>query len=77
MINLTKINGERIVVNAELIEHIESIPDTLLVLTTDRRIMVSESVEQVVDAVVRYRKLINGCCCPCHKDHDTDSLGEV
>lgn len=61
MITLTRINGEPIVVNADLIQQIESTPDTLLFLTNDRRIMVRESVQEVVQAIINYRRQINEC----------------
>ncbi|MGQ9524920.1 MAG: flagellar FlbD family protein [Armatimonadota bacterium] len=61
MITLTRINGEPIVVNADLIQQIESTPDTLLFLTNDRRIMVRESVQEVVEAIINYRRQINQC----------------
>ena len=58
MIALHKLHGEPIVLNAELIETIESTPDTLITLVDRRRLIVSESVDEVVDAVVRYRRRI-------------------
>ena len=61
MITLTRINGDPIVVNADLIQQIESTPDTLLFLTNDRRIMVRESVQEVVQAIIQYRRQINEC----------------
>jgi flagellar protein FlbD len=43
MIRLTRLDGQELVVNAELIEYIHAGPDTLIALTTDRKIMVRES----------------------------------
>lgn len=60
MIALHKLHGEPIVLNAELIETIESTPDTLITLVDRRRLIVSESVDEVVDAVVSYRRRIMG-----------------
>ena len=60
MIELTRLNGKDLVVNAELIELIESTPDTILTLTTGRKIMVKESVEEVVKKVKEYIKEIKG-----------------
>lgn len=57
MINVTKLNGSRLVINADLVEFIESTPDTLLTLTTGRKIMVKESMEVVVQKIVEYRRL--------------------
>jgi flagellar protein FlbD len=60
MIELTRLNGKDLVVNAELIELIERTPDTILTLTTGRKIMVKESVEEVVKKVKEYIKEIKG-----------------
>jgi len=56
MINVTKLNGSRLVINADLVEFIESTPDTLLSLTTGRKIMVKEDMEAVVQRIVDYRR---------------------
>ncbi len=51
--------GETIV-NADLIELIEATPDTLLTLTTGRRILVRESAPEIVARVLRYRRAAFG-----------------
>ena len=55
MIKVTKLNGRELMVNADLIEFIESTPDTLISLTTGRKIMVLEDLEEVVKRTVGYR----------------------
>ena len=55
MIKVTKLNGRELVVNADLIEFIESTPDTLISLTTGRKIMVLEDLDEVVRMAVGYR----------------------
>jgi len=55
MIKVTKLNGKELVVNADLIEFVEATPDTLISLTTGRKIMVLEEVTEVVQRAVRYR----------------------
>jgi len=49
-----------ITVNADLIEMIEATPDTLLTLTTGRRILVRESAPEIVARVLRYRRAAFG-----------------
>jgi flagellar protein FlbD len=49
-------NGDPIVLNAELIETVESRPDTLITLTSGNRIMVKEEVAEVVDRVREYQR---------------------
>ncbi|MFN8121987.1 MAG: flagellar FlbD family protein [Thermoleophilia bacterium] len=60
MITLHKLNGEPVVLNAELIETVESTPDTLITLVDRRRLMVGESVSEVVQRVVDYRRVVSG-----------------
>lgn len=55
MIKVTKLNGNELVVNADLIEFIESTPDTLVTLTTGRKIMVLEDLDEVIRRAVGYR----------------------
>lgn len=56
MISVTRLDGSGIVVNAELIEVVERTPDTMIGLTTGRRITVREPVEEVVRQVLDYRR---------------------
>ena len=56
MIRVTKLNGSDLVINADLIEFIESTPDTLLSLTTGRKLMVREDLEDVVRMVTDFRR---------------------
>jgi len=58
MIKLTLYNDSDVIVNADLIEFVERTPDTLISLTTGKKVMVKESVEDVIGKVVAYRRLI-------------------
>lgn len=58
MILLHKLNGQEIVLNAELIESVETTPDTVINLVTGNRFIVRESKEDVMAAVVEYRKKV-------------------
>ena len=55
MIQVTRFDGRELVVNVDLILTIERTPDTVLTLTTGDRIMVKESLEEIVDRAVAYR----------------------
>jgi len=57
MIKVTKLNGRELVVNADLIEFIETIPDTLISLTTGRKIMVLEEMDHVIQMALAYRSM--------------------
>ncbi|HXU80423.1 MAG TPA: flagellar FlbD family protein [Polyangia bacterium] len=56
MIHVTRLDGTDVVVNADLIATIERTPDTMLALVTGARLMVRESVEEVVERVVNFRR---------------------
>ena len=56
MIELTRLHGEPIVINADLIEFIEPTPDTMISTTTGKKVLVKESVEEVIGKVVEYRR---------------------
>jgi flagellar protein FlbD len=58
MIKLTRLNGEEFVVNAELIRYVESRPDTYLTLTSNDRVIVRESVEEVVRRSIAWSRAI-------------------
>lgn len=58
MIRVTRLNGVAFVVNAELIEQIESAPDTVLTLTTGNNIIVRESIDEVERRVIAYKASI-------------------
>ena len=59
MIEITKLNGTRILINPDLIEIIESTPDTVISLTTGRKIIVKESRQEIKNLVKSYRKEIS------------------
>ena len=56
MISLHMINDANIVVNSDLIEFIEATPDTVISLSTGKKFIVKESVPDVVDKVVEFRR---------------------
>ena len=47
MIEVTKINGIKVLVNPDLIELVEETPDTVLTLTTGKKIIVKESRQEI------------------------------
>ncbi|MBO5166946.1 MAG: flagellar FlbD family protein [Lachnospiraceae bacterium] len=56
MIEITKMNGQKVLVNPDLIELVEETPDTVMTLTTGRKIIVKESRQDVKNLVKLYRK---------------------
>ena len=55
MIDVTKMNGLEFTINADLIEVIEEVPDTVITLTTGKKIMVKESRLQIKNLVKSYK----------------------
>ena len=58
MIELTKLNDIKFTVNADLIEMVEEVPDTVLTLTTGKKIFVKESRQNVKNLVILYKQEI-------------------
>ncbi|WP_294148235.1 flagellar FlbD family protein [uncultured Clostridium sp.] len=56
MITLTKLNGEQFVLNSDLIEIITENPDTTILLTNGKHLLVRENKEQVIDKVVEFKR---------------------
>lgn len=56
MIKLTRLNQIPLILNADLIEHIDATPDTVVSLTSGQKFLVAESPQEVVDKVVEFRR---------------------
>ena len=56
MIEVTKINGQKVLINPNLIEVIEETPDTVISFSTGRKIIVKESRQDLKNLVKSYRK---------------------
>jgi flagellar protein FlbD len=64
MIELTRLNGQRLFVNCDLLKCAEASPDTVLTLLTGDKIVVRESCEEVVALAVSYRARVLGAAWP-------------
>lgn len=58
MIKVTRLNHSELWVNAELIEFVEATPDTVISLVNNTKIIVKESPQAIVQAVIVYRRQI-------------------
>ena len=56
MIELTRLNGHPLVINAELIKFIEQSPDTVITLVTGDKMVVREPAPEVMQRVLDYRR---------------------
>lgn len=73
MIKVTRFNHTELIVNADMIEFVEHTPDTVITMITGRKVLVLESVEEIVNSVVAYRCEVGKSFVP-HLDseHQTD-----
>ncbi len=71
MIRLTRLDGERFVLNAELIRYVESRPDTFVTLTSGERLIVTETMDEVVERTVTYQQTKNLYPTPARENRDT------
>ncbi len=55
MIKVTRLNGKSLYVNCERIEFIESTPDTVITMVDEKKIIVTDGVESIVDKIVAFK----------------------
>ena len=58
MIKLTGLNKEEFILNAEVIEKMETMPETLITLVNGKRYIVLESTDLVIDKIIKYKRRI-------------------
>jgi flagellar protein FlbD len=61
MVWLTRFDGTRFVLNADLIQLMEATPDTIITLTNGHHFVVREAVEEIVQQVMTFRhRIVHG-----------------
>jgi flagellar protein FlbD len=60
MISLTRINRSSLILNSDLIEHIQATPDTVITMTNGHNYTVLETPETIVERIADYRRLCSG-----------------
>ncbi|OHB75157.1 MAG: flagellar protein [Planctomycetes bacterium RBG_16_59_8] len=58
MIKVTRLNGKEFVINAELIQFIEETPDTVITLLNSEKVIVKESVDDVIKRTIEYSRTV-------------------
>ncbi len=58
MISVTRLKGQVVALNPDMIESVEEMPDTTIRLTSGEKLLVRESLQQVVELVANYRRYI-------------------
>jgi len=59
MIYITKFNHETVLINQDLIEQVEETPDTVITLTTGKKLVILESMREIYEKVMEARQLSN------------------
>lgn len=59
MIHLTRLNQNEIVINSDLIESIETTPDTVISLTNGQKFVVMESTADIVQRIIEFRRQLS------------------
>jgi len=58
MIQLTRINQQRLILNSDLIEQIEATPDTVITMTNGQKLVVIDSADAVIEKIIAFRRSI-------------------
>jgi len=58
MIQLTRLNGQPLLLNSDLIKLIENAPDTVITLVNGEKVIVSETAAQIIERVVEFRRCL-------------------
>jgi flagellar protein FlbD len=77
MITLHRLNKQEFVLNADLIETIEATPDTLVTLTTGKKLIVRDAIADILGRVISYRQLCHGAIQVVHTEKKEETVEEV
>ncbi|MEN6298314.1 MAG: flagellar FlbD family protein [Anaerolineaceae bacterium] len=59
MISITRFNGSTVYLNADLIQTVESTPDTVITLTNNVKIVIKEKPQEVINKIIAYQRLVH------------------
>ena len=60
MILVTRFDGSTLYINAEMIRSVEHTPDTVITLTSDYKIVVRDTAEQILERIIQYQTQVRG-----------------
>ena len=60
MIALRRLNNEPVMVNPDLIEFLEATPDTVVTLTSGNKLLVRDSMDEVREKIIEFKRRIHG-----------------
>lgn len=58
MIQVTRLNGSKFFINEDMIEFLEETPDTVITLNTEKKLIVKESITEILDSIVLFKRRI-------------------
>ncbi|GHU76738.1 flagellar protein FlbD [Clostridia bacterium] len=58
MVEITKLNDAKMTINCDLIETVESTPDTMITLTTGKKLIAKDSIAEITDKIVAFKRRI-------------------
>jgi len=58
MIKVTRLNGSKFYVNEDMIEFLEETPDTVITLNTEKKLVVIESIDEIMQSIVTFRQKV-------------------
>lgn len=59
MVQLTRLNGQPIMVNADLIESVETTPDTVITLVSGNKLIVRDSMDAIEQRIIDFKRKIH------------------
>ena len=60
MIEITRLDGSHLLINSDLIEFIEATPDTVITLSNQKKLVVRDTPEELLDRIMAYRRQVGG-----------------
>lgn len=58
MVKVTRLDNSKLVINADMIELIQANPDTVITLMSKRKIVVKETIPELIEEVIAYRRKV-------------------
>jgi len=75
MIRLRRLNKEEFILNADYIETLEATPDTVVTLLSGKKLMVKNSIEDIINQVIAYRRNCNQSMKVITREHEVAEGG--
>jgi len=77
MIRVTKLNNQEIIINDDLIQFVESTPDTIISLIDGKKIMVRETPDEIIKRVAVFRKMASTIEWKANAEENKDRRGRI